>query len=96
MNPEKMALVQPASLQLFQKLAESMLGSGAVREETEASGGDEIGCGGEVETPGTSVWLGRGGGTSAVGEAGRWTGMGSSLLCTKRQRGMTAHLTALK
>lgn len=91
MNPEKMALVQPASLQLFQKLAESMLGSGAVREETEATGGDEA-----VETPGTPVWSGRGGNTAAVGEAGRWTGLGSSLLCTKQQKGMRAHLTALK
>lgn len=39
MKPVKMALVQPAALQLLQKLAESTLGSGAAGEESEEEEG---------------------------------------------------------
>lgn len=66
-----MALVQPASLQLFQKLAESMLSSRVAGEEMEATGG------GEAETPGASVCSGGGGGTAAVGATRLWAGLGS-------------------
>lgn len=86
-----MALVQPASLQLFQKLAELMLGSGALGEQSEASAGPKTGRGSEV-TLGALMGSGKGKDTAPVCGRGLWTELCSGL-CSKQQTGMMAQLT---
>lgn len=88
----KMAWVQPASLQLFQKLAESMLGSGAAGEQLEASAGAETGLGSEVPTLGASVGLGTGEDPAPACGGGLWTELRSGL--GSKQTGMMAQLTS--
>lgn len=84
MKPVKMALVQPASLQLFQKLAESMLGSGVAGERSEASAGAGTALG-------ASMGLGTGEDPALVCGRGLWMELRSGLGST-RQRGMKAQL----
>lgn len=86
-----MASVQPASLQLFQKLAESMLGTGAAGKQFEDSAGAETVLGSEVPTLGASVGLGTGEDPGPVCGRGLWTEVCSGL-CSK-QTGMMAQLT---
>lgn len=83
-----MALVQPASLQLFQKLAEPMLGSGAAGEQSEASGA-ETGCRREVPTQGASSRSGGGDKPAPGCGGGLWTQLCSGL-GPKQQTGMMA------
>lgn len=84
----KMVSVQPASLQLFQKLAESMLGTGAAGEQFETSAGAEMVLGSEV---GASVGLGTGEDPGPVCGRGLWTEVCSGL--GSKQTGMMAQLT---
>lgn len=88
-----MALVQPASLQLFQKPAESMLGSGAAGERSEASAGAETELGSEVLTLGASMGSGTGEDRAPFCGSGLWTALCSGL-GSKQQTGMMAQLTS--
>lgn len=79
MKPVKMALVHPASLQLFQKLAESMLGSGAAGEQSESSAGADPGRGSEAPTLGVLMGSGTGEDPAPVCGRGLWTELRSGL-----------------
>lgn len=88
MKPVKMAEVQPASLQLFQKPAESMLGSGAAGEPSEASAGAGTALGAS---------MGSGAGEDPTSFCGRglWTELRSGLGSTHRREGGLSWLSAL-